>query len=585
MPTQIKGLKIISPITTQYENTNSYKARRNCLSLAIGSALLMGTGNTAAQVLELSDLNGSNGFVLHGIDPSDNSGSLVSAAGDINGDGVDDLIIGAFFADPNGERSGESYVVFGTTSPSSSVFELSDLNGSNGFTLNGVSNYDRSGESASTAGDFNGDGVDDLIIGATNAEYNGQSYVVFGNSSTAFGSVLELSALNGNNGFTLNGINLSDNFGDSVSTAGDVNGDGLQDLVIGADFANGNDISSGQTYVVFGNSMTPLPFGAVFELSDLDGSNGFILNGTNSFDRSGSSVSTAGDINGDGLGDIIIGASNADTNGENSGVTYVVFGSTSPFPGMLDLSALNGNNGFTINGIADSDLSGFSVSSAGDINADGLDDLIIGAFLADPNGGASGQSYVIFGNTAPFAAELELSALDSNNGFFINGVEFADASGISVSAAGDINSDGIADLLIGALRADPNDINSGESYVIFGSNSSPSPFGSVFELSTLNGDNGFIMHGINTYDYTGTSVSNAGDFNGDGVDDIIVGASFADPNGDDSGESYVVFGRAQILETRQVPTLRSWALTLLVSLLAVLGWRKLGLNRNLHQSP
>ena len=139
-------------------------------------------------------------------------------------------------------------------------------------------------------------------------------------------------------------------------------------------------------------------FGPTFNLTDLNGSNGFAINGIAALDLSGSSVSSAGDVNGDGIDDLIIGAIWAEPNGINSGQSYVVFGSNSGFGAGLDLSTLNGSNGFAINGIAANDGSGWSVSSAGDVNGDGFDDLIIGARFADPNGIINaGQSYVLFG--------------------------------------------------------------------------------------------------------------------------------------------------------------------------------------------
>ena len=117
------------------------------------------------------------------------------------------------------------------------------------------------------------------------------------------------------------------------------------------------------------------------------------------------------------------------------------------------------------------DRSGTSVSAAGDVNGDGIDDFIIGADGADPNGNiGAGESYVVFGSNAGFGASLELSALDGTNGFVINGIDRDDDSGVSVSAAGDVNGDGIDDIIIGAIRADPNGNNfAGESYVVFGS--------------------------------------------------------------------------------------------------------------------
>ncbi len=137
---------------------------------------------------------------------------------------------------------------------------------------------------------------------------------------------------------------------------------------------------------------------AVVELSSLDGSNGFVLNGVTGDDRSGISVSAAGDVNGDGVDDLLIGALGADPNGNDSGASYVVFGTSGVGSGgTLELSALDGNNGFVLNGVASYDISGGSVSAAGDVNGDGVDDLLIGAVYADDNGLESGKSYVVFG--------------------------------------------------------------------------------------------------------------------------------------------------------------------------------------------
>ena len=132
---------------------------------------------------------------------------------------------------------------------------------------------------------------------------------------------------------------------------------------------------------------------------------------------------------------------------------------------------MDGSDGFVINGIDGSDLSGISVSGAGDISGDGVADLIIGAFGADPNGNSNaGESYVVFGGALTGSTgTVELSSLDGSDGFVINGINEDDRSGISVSGAGDINADGVADLIIGAFGADPNaNSSAGESYVLFG---------------------------------------------------------------------------------------------------------------------
>ncbi|WP_048321007.1 integrin alpha, partial [Crocosphaera watsonii] len=277
---------------------------------------------------------------------------------------------------------------------------------------------------------------------------------------------LNLSSLNGSNGFVINGIDARDYSGRSVSNAGDINGDGIDDIIIGAFLAdrNGNSLL-GQTYVVFGSES----FDSTLNLSSLDGSNGFVISGIDARDYSGKSVSNAGDVNGDGIDDFIIGAYGAEPNGNRfAGETYVIFGSES-FGNTLNLSSLDGNNGFVINGIDEFDNSGFSVSNAGDINGDGFDDLIIGAFFADPNGNEdAGETYVIFGSES-FGSTLNLSSLNGNNGFVINGIDAGDNSGFSVSNAGDVNGDGIDDLIIGADPAEANGNSyAGQTYVIFG---------------------------------------------------------------------------------------------------------------------
>ncbi|WGM38577.1 hypothetical protein [Caulobacter sp. NIBR1757] len=492
-------------------------------------------------VLELSSLDGTTGFQINGEAASDDSGWSVASAGDINGDGIDDLIIGARGADPNGSFSGASYVVFGRTTGFAATLNLSTLDGTTGFQISGVAASDQSGISVASAGDVNGDGIDDLIIGAKYADPNGSasgaSYVVFGRT-TGFAAELNPSTLDGTTGFQINGEATTDLSGVSVASAGDVNGDGIGDLIIGAMVADPNGASSGASYVVFGRTTG---FAATLELSGLNGTTGFQINGEVANDQSGASVASAGDINGDGVDDLIIGAKYADPNGSSSGASYVVFGRTTGFAAELNLSTLDGTTGFQINGEVASDQSGISVASAGDINGDGIDDLIIGARLADPNGFSSGAGYVVFGRTTGFAAELNLSTLDGTNGFQINGEVAGDRAGVSVASAGDINGDGIDDLVIGAYTADPKGSNSGASYVVFGRTTG---FAAVLELSTLDGTNGFQINGKASGDFSGWSVASAGDVNGDGVDDLIIGAYGADPNGSGSGASYVIFGRA-----------------------------------------
>jgi hypothetical protein len=501
-------------------------------------------------VISLSSLSGMNGFRIDGEAANDASGTSVASAGDVNGDGYDDLIIGALGADVGGNNeSGAVYVVFGSASAMPANIKLSELNGQNGFRLEGVTVNDLTGNSVASAGDVNGDGYDDLIVGAYGATVDGNTqvgstYVVFG-KATGWAASVTLSTLDGTNGFRLNGVAPGDASGWSVASAGDINGDGLKDLVIGAYLSDpGGNGGAGSSYVVFGKAAG---WSAEFSLSTLNGANGFRLDGASPLDGSGFSVATAGDVNGDGLEDLIIGAYATDQNGVlDSGSSYVVFGKTTGWAASLNLSELNGINGFRIVGVAAGDFSGFSVASAGDVNGDGFSDVIIGAVGADPGGRFSaGSTYILFGKAQGWAPILPLSILDGTNGFRIDGAVLGDSSGLSVSSAGDINADGLADLIIGASNAN----TTGSSYVVFGKETG---WISTLDVSSLNGSTGFRLDGLTSSDSTGRSVSGAGDFNGDGFDDLIIGANGSDAGGlTDQGATYIIFGResGQIIRT------------------------------------
>ncbi len=476
---------------------------------------------------------GVGGFVIDG-EEGDFSGFPVSGAGDVNGDGQDDLVLGAYQNDDNGELSGRSYVVFGRVE--TAPVQLSTVaGGMGGIALAGEAAGDRSGYSVSGAGDVNGDGLDDVIIGAfwanANGVRSGRSYIVFGGEEMPTVQLSSVTA--GSGGFVLEGEAEFDNSARSVSGAGDVNGDGLDDLIVGANGADPNGLISGRSYVVFGKAdTTAVPLSAIAA-----GVGGFVLNGASTQDLSGNPVSSAGDVNGDGMDDLIIAAYRASPNGAFSGRSYVVFGKADTTPVELGAVA-EGVGGFALDGEAGDDRSGISVSGAGDVNGDGMDDLIVGADGADPNGLRSGRTYVVFGKSDTTAVQLS-AVTDGVGGFILDGEAGGNRSGRSVSGAGDVNGDGRSDLLVGAYRAVTSGGNfSGRSYVVFGkSDTAPVQLSSI-----ASGMGGFVLDGETEADQSGISVSGAGDVNGDGIGDIIVGAPFADTEGENSGRSYVVFG-------------------------------------------
>ena len=429
------------------------------------SYVLFGSETSFSRTFTPADLDGTNGFAINGVEEFDEAGAAVSAAGDVNGDGIDDVIIGAptsRFSRNSSNFDGKSYVVFGSAAGFSPELELSDLDGTNGFVINGVEDGDAFGDSVSGAGDVNGDGIDDVIV---RASVTNQNYVVFG-SQAGFGSEINAADLDGSNGFVIeNEMESARDFnGNAVSAAGDVNGDGIDDLILGADRDAPDGVQTGSSYVIFG---TAEGFDSTLAISSLNGSNGFAIPGINAADNAGDAVSGAGDVNGDGIDDVIIGAFGADAQGDRAGESYVVFGRAGGFDSRLDLTSLDGTNGFVLTGTAEGNLTGRAVSGAGDVNGDGIDDVIVGALGTEVDGGSStGESYIVYGSRSGFERTIDLSTLNGVNGFTIQGLSNFDVLGASVSGAGDLNNDGIDDLIIGA---------DGESYVIFGQTGVPEP--------------------------------------------------------------------------------------------------------------
>ena len=400
-------------------------------------------------------------YTIDGDSAGDNFGYSVSGAGDVNGDGRADFIVGAIRDNNNGTDSGSARV-------------FSGLDGSILYTFDGDAG-DRFGRSVSSAGDVNGDGRADIIVGTSRDDNNG----------TDSGSARVFSGLDGSILYTFDGDSAYDRFGESVSSAGDVDGDGRADLIVGASGDDNNGASSGSARV----------------FSGLDGSILYTFYGDDQGDALGRSVSSAGDVNGDGRADLIVGASFDDNNGAGSGSARV-------------FSGLDGSILYTFEGDVEGDVFGYSVSSAGDVNGDGRADLIVGAWNVN-SGRRIGSARV-------------LSGLDGSILYNFQGRGAGDHFGWSVSSAGDVNGDGRADMIVGALGASGR---SGSARVLSGLD------GSVlydFEGDELGGDFGF-------------SVSDLGDINGDRLSDFIVGSTRGGANDGGYARVFVSQGLPEFL--------------------------------------
>ena len=479
--------------------------------------------------VDTSLLTSSQGLSFTSSIPSTNLGQSANRAGDINNDGIDDIILGG-----NPSSNGIVYVVYGKSHGLHNIdLGSTDLSGSQqGFTIKQESFNSGFGSSVGSAGDVNNDGIDDLIIGASGASSGkGAAYVIFGRDNGLDDIDLSSTSLSTTNkGFKIIGASAGDNFGVSVQSAGDVNNDGISDIIVGS---NGAFLSTGAAYVVFGKTgnFADIDVGMI-SLYALQ--QGFMITGQSSSDNFGCSVAGAGDINNDGIDDLIIGAFFGSS---YFGTAYVVFGSGAELTD-IDLSTASlssSHKSFMIKGPAYSSMLGFSVGSAGDINNDGIDDILVGAFGAFSY---SGAAYVVFGKKNGLSdIDLTTTSLSSSlQGIQIKGASIDGHVGSLVGCAGDLNDDGIDDIIIGA---DNTLSGAGSAYVIFGRNNRMDDISlSVTNLSASG--QGFQIVGTNDQNQLGKSASRAGDVNRDGVDDILIGAPLISSS---AGVAYVIFGK------------------------------------------
>ena len=324
----------------------------------------------------LSEANAS--FI--GENSGDRSGYSVAGAGDVNNDGYDDILIGAYFNYDGGDYAGQTYLILGGPTATWQMDQsLSEANAS----FIGENSGDYSGYSVAGAGDVNNDGYDDILIGAYE-NYAGQTYLILGGPTATWQMDQSLSEANA----SFIGEDGGDYSGYSVAGAGDVNNDGYEDILIGAYLDEDGGIDAGQTYLILGRPTTDWQMDQ--SLSEANAS--FI--GEDSGDESGYSVAGAGDVNNDSYDDILIGAYREDDGGINAGQTYLILG-RSDTQWRMDIDLSEASTSFI--GEDSGDYSGYSVAGAGDVNNDGYEDILIGAYNDEDGGAYAGQTYLILG--------------------------------------------------------------------------------------------------------------------------------------------------------------------------------------------
>jgi hypothetical protein len=403
----------------------------------------------------------------------------VGTAGDVNGDGYSDVIVGAPHFSSGYAEAGKAYVYHGSST---------GLDGSASWTIGGTSTLALLGHSVGTAGDVNGDGCADVVIGVP--QYGGgRVYMCQGSSA---GLSFETSVLDSYQSHA--------RFGICVATAGDYNGDGYSDVIVGADWYDNGDTAEGRAYVYRGGA----------------GGLRTVLAGEGNQDSAhfGVYVGTAGDVNGDGYSDVIVGAPSYDNGETDEGRAFVYHGTS---------TGLSGTAAWTAESDQASANFGISVGTAGDVNGDGYSDVIVGAYYYDDGQSNEGRAYVFHGASAGLSGAPAWTA-ESNQ---------AEAHfGRSVGAAGDVNGDGYSDVIVGADAYDNGQTDEGSAFVYHGSAAG------LFSTPAWTAESDQVSSGF------GTATGTAGDVNGDGYSDVVVGAYAYDGGDTDEGRAYAYHGAA-----------------------------------------
>lgn len=429
-----------------------------------------------------------------GVGAGDWAGRQIRPAGDVNGDGIGDVVATAHWHDATGDDAGATYLLLGPVQQGGSLADADAI-------LLGEGPHDASGVSATSAGDVDGDGFADLIIGADGHD------LPLNNAGTIYlvrGPVTGTIGLGGADA-KATGEGRGDLAGVSVAGVGDTDGDGFDDVLIGARYHDEAHPDAGAAYLLRG------PFSGSFSLADADAK----LLGQLRGDWAGITVSELGDTDGDGLADLGIGARYADRGPiEDAGASYLVLG---PVAGTTDLDAADAI--FVAEGAGDE---GGRIAGGGDTNSDGFDDVLIGARLNDRAGTDAGIAYLLQG---PGTGVVDLANAHAT----ITGAAAGDELGFRLDVIDDVDGDGNAELIVAGWRSDEVAYDAGAVYLFLG------PLQGTHSAGAADR----IWLGEALGDWAGSSVS-GGDVDGDGLAEVMIGASFQDDGAEDAGAVYII---------------------------------------------